>query len=81
MLHGETVHWQCGLRAGGHERPVIALPCERSERLPLRHSKENYDSSEDHEVGIEQEENTGMVKTPFPLQAAGRLCHAPRGHH
>lgn len=33
---------------------------------------------ENHEVGVEQEENTAMIKTPAASQAACDLCHAPR---
>ncbi len=40
---------------------------------------QDNDRRQDHEVGVEQDEHAGMVKTPPPLQAASRLCHAPGG--
>ena len=91
MLHGETVHAQRVLHAGVSGCSPTHSPKNRAngwgtggfvlgppERL--RHGQQNHDSREDHQVGVEQDEDTGMVETPFAAQAAGRLCHAPRGH-
>jgi hypothetical protein len=50
-------------------------------RMPLSgHDEEHNDCRQDHEVGVEKNEDAGMVEAPPPLQAAGGLCHAPCGN-
>ena len=42
--------------------------------------KHDHDGRKDHQVGIQEEEHAGMVEAPLSPQAAGSLCHAPRGN-
>ena len=44
------------------------------------HGKQDNDCSENHKVGVEENEHAGVIQAPFALQAAGRFGHAPRGN-
>lgn len=39
--------------------------------------EKHNDRGQDHEVGIEKDQDTGVVKAPAALQAAGGFSHAP----
>ena len=60
----------------GH--PFFVVGEERSGKL--YYGDHDDDRRKDHQVGIEQDENSGVVKAPFALKAAGRLRHAPDGN-
>lgn len=49
-------------------------------REPSRHGKHDYDRRKDHQVGVEENEDAGVVEAPLALKAAGRLRHAPRSN-
>jgi hypothetical protein len=43
------------------------------------HGEKHDDGGENHEIGVEEQEDAGVVEAPAALQATGRLCHAPGG--
>src|SRR5580698_9455415 len=47
----------------------------------LLHGQQEHDPGKDHQIGIEQDEDSGVVGTPFTAQATGCFCHAPRGYY
>jgi len=52
--------------------PVWAQP-ERASGIDA----EKHDQGEDHEFGVKQDENAGVVEAPFWAEAAGCFDHAP----
>lgn len=46
----------------------------------LRIEKKKYGHRENHEVGVEKNEDPAVIETPVPFQTAGGFDHAPEGH-
>ena len=42
-------------------------------------NEQDDDCDQDHQIGIEQDEDAGMIETPLSPQAAGGFAHAPCG--
>ena len=45
----------------------------------LQNNPERHNSSENHKLGVQQNQNTSMVKIPALAHAAQRLHHSPAG--
>ncbi|SPE22489.1 hypothetical protein SBA5_340015 [Candidatus Sulfotelmatomonas gaucii] len=59
------------------------MSCQRRSKLfgawsGSRDRHQHDDGCEDQQVGIEEDEDAGVVQAPSTLQAASRFGHAPR---
>lgn len=41
---------------------------------------EEHDQGEDHQLGVKQDEDAGMVEAPFAAKAPGCVDHSPNGY-
>jgi len=69
-----------GLPHGTRERQAgeMVAPRRTADRA-LRIDAEEQDQGNDHELGVEQDENAGVVEAPFSAETACGFDHAPCG--
>jgi len=71
MLHGR---YENGIR-------LICIDTPDAARIDSRIRNEKDNHGQNHEIGVEQQQDACMIEAPSAMQAARCLAHSPQGDH